>query len=199
MNKQINLDLNNVTLGNNFLSVSDSASQQDLAKAFNTLAQTSGSSLFWLGDLLAASEAKFGDKYTLALAKTNYAYQTLREAKSVCSRFPASKRLPLSYAHHKDAIKLTKDVTLAVKFLGVAQRESLPVSQLRKMIKLELNPRKDEEKVTADFVNVEWITVCGAFDTLDLHLGKKGSKTLQIEKTIILARLNSLLTLANNI
>lgn len=199
MNNEITLNNSKVTLGTNFLTVAPDATEQEIKSAFHTLAKAEDASMFWLGDILAASEARYGDKYTDALASTNYKEKTLKTAKSVCSRIPAAQRTSLTFTHHRDAINTAKgDLQTALKYLGIAEREHLPVSQMRKMMRLELNPPTDNDKVTI-FFDKELATALSALDTLEFYLARADSHTLAIQKTIFVSRLETLLDLANKI
>ncbi|MES2216938.1 MAG: hypothetical protein V4501_00860 [Pseudomonadota bacterium] len=180
------------------LTVADDATQDQLKAEFHKLTQSSESNAFWLGDLLLAIEARHGQKYALALAKTKFSYNKLKEFKSVCNRIPPASRNPaVSYTHHCDAINLTGDLDLAVKYIDLVERERLPVSQMRKLIKTDLNPRKDEEKVTI-FVS-KWKIIEDCLNTIEYNLPKVETERLDIQKDWFRSRINTLLELANNL
>ena len=48
--------------------------------------------MWWLGDCLRYGERAYGEKYAQALDATDYAYQTIADAKWVAGRFEISRR-----------------------------------------------------------------------------------------------------------
>lgn len=78
--------------------------------AFTDLTRAQGSIHWWLGDMLAVGEARYGERYTQAVDATGYAVQTLMHMVFVASHVAPERRRPtLSFTHHKEVASLEPD------------------------------------------------------------------------------------------
>jgi hypothetical protein len=66
--------------------------------------------MWWLGDCLRYGERAYGEKYAQALDATDYAYQTIADAKWVAGRFEISRRREnLTWSHHREVAGIQDD------------------------------------------------------------------------------------------
>jgi hypothetical protein len=66
--------------------------------------------MWWLGDCLRYGERAYGEKYAQALDATDYAYQTIADAKWVAGRFELSRRREnLTWSHHREVAGIEDD------------------------------------------------------------------------------------------
>jgi Asp-tRNA(Asn)/Glu-tRNA(Gln) amidotransferase C subunit len=90
---------------------------------------------FWIGDLLQWGEAKFGEKYTQALAATGSAIGTLMNIASVAEKVPAERRHPdMTFTHHVEVAPLKPDEQ--TEWLDKAEVENWTSKELRHQIKV---------------------------------------------------------------
>jgi hypothetical protein len=79
-------------------------------QAFGDLTRAQGSIQWWLGDMLAVGEARYGERYAQAVEATGYAVQTLMHMVFVASHVaPERRRQSLSFTHHKEVASLDPD------------------------------------------------------------------------------------------
>ncbi len=82
---------------------------------------------FWIGDLLAYGERRWGEMYSEMIERTGYEPRTLRTLKWVASSVDVSRRREgLSFAHHQEAAGLSpeqQDVILDLSERGGWTRE----------------------------------------------------------------------------
>jgi hypothetical protein len=65
------------------------------------------SSAWWVGDWLLFGKRAYADRYKVAIARTGFDYQTLRNYAWVASRFAPSRRHEmLSFSHHAEVASL---------------------------------------------------------------------------------------------
>lgn len=104
----------------------------DLKRAHNA-------SIWWWGDSLNAFERDWGEMYTQALEESDYAYQTLANAKWVCSKVHSSVRTEkLGFtAHTRVAALDRKD---QIRLLRQAQAEDWTDETLRLAVRQERDP-----------------------------------------------------------
>lgn len=77
--------------------------------------------LFWIGDWLNYGEHKWGEMYAQALDKTDFDYQTLKDAKWVANRVELSLRKDnLTFNHHKEVASLNTEKQK--EFLDLAKK-----------------------------------------------------------------------------
>jgi hypothetical protein len=150
--------------------------------------------MFWVGDYLLAIETRRGAHYAKQYEALHYAPNTMHGAKYVCRHLPPHLRLALSFSHHREALVETKgNAELALHYLAQAKDSSLTVSQMRKAIRLDLNPpaEKDGSKLIAD-EKQEFLLVMDAIATINRFLLKTDSKTVGLIKGYILAEIETL-------
>ncbi len=113
-----------------------------------TLQYLDGAVQWWIGDWLAKGAARWGEKYTQAVAETGLAYQTVATAKWVAEQVESSRRREdLPFAHHREVASLP--AAQQVQLLAEAAPEKagdeprMTRSQLRKRV---AQLREDEGK-----------------------------------------------------
>src|SRR5690606_31759724 len=70
------------------------ASFEEWGAALSDLTRVQGNIQWWIGDMLAYGEARYGEKYVQAVEATGYAAQSLMNMVSVAARVPAEVRKP---------------------------------------------------------------------------------------------------------
>jgi hypothetical protein len=114
-------------------------------QAFGDLARAQGSIQWWLGDMLAVGEARYGERYAQAIEATGYAVQTLMNMVFVASHVaPERRRQSLSFTHHKEVASLEPDEQEAL--LSEAEKRewrSRDMAEAVRTYKRELNPPTD--------------------------------------------------------
>src|SRR5215472_16259090 len=66
--------------------------------------------MWWLGDCLRYGERAYGEKYAQALDATDYAFQTIADAKWVAGQFEISRsRENLTWSHHGEVAGIQDD------------------------------------------------------------------------------------------
>jgi hypothetical protein len=104
---------------------------------------------FWIGDLLAYGERRWGAMYSEMIERTGYEPRTLRTLKWVASSVDVSRRREgLSFAHHKEAAGLSPEQQDVV--LDRAEREGWT----REMVRHEVNRLTYERERPDDAVVV---------------------------------------------
>lgn len=92
-------------------------------------------SSFWIGDLLGYGEAKYGEKYTQALAATGCTVGHLMNIACVAKAIPPERRhADLSFTHHQEVLGLPEDQQ--TEMLDKAEVENWTAKELRHQIKL---------------------------------------------------------------
>lgn len=90
---------------------------------------------FWVGDLIAYAEARWGEKYAQALDATKSAYGTLANQVYVSKAVTPERRVPgLSFAHHQAVAPLPPEEQTA--WLQKAETDNLTRDELRHSIKV---------------------------------------------------------------
>lgn len=105
-------------------------------ETFKWVQLVEGAVQFWLGDLLAIGESRWGEKYSQALAATGYAEQTLKNATWVAKHVPPEVRRDpekVPFAHHAEVASLPVDEQ--IMWLDKVEEEQLTRDQLRAQIK----------------------------------------------------------------
>jgi len=185
-------------LGKNYLRVNESASDEELRQAFATLSNAHGSSLFWIGDLLAHVEAKKGAMYSRAMEETSYAKGTLKNAKSLAQRFPRELRTGLSYSHHFEALSNCKgNIQLALKYLGEAERLNYDVRTMRRAIRVDLQEEAPKKETVV--LDTEFIYLLDSFDRIRAFLQNVTSTEFAQKKAFVLGELEELMELARKV
>src|SRR5881394_1396570 len=109
----------------------------------NTLADHVG---FMIGDVLNFGEAKWGEKYTQALAQTGRAMSTLKGYSEAARRIPFANRVAsLSFTHHREILRIGDDTKIAtvLKEVGKQADEGHAPSTKELRFKVQkLMPRK---------------------------------------------------------
>lgn len=89
---------------------------------------------FMIGDLLIASEQKFGEAASQICLATGYNYKTLANAQWVCEQIPVDQRRPqLPFSHHKAVAALTDKQR--EKLLDQAEKNRMTSTELEKKVK----------------------------------------------------------------
>jgi len=90
---------------------------------------------FWIGDLLQWGEAKFGEKYSQALAATGCTIGHLMNIACVAKQIPPERRHPdLTFTHHQEVLGLPE--VQQTEMLDKAEVENWSVKELRHQIKV---------------------------------------------------------------
>ncbi len=120
------------------LKINEEATLEEWAKIMHMLAFVQGSTLWWWGDAILFGNEKHGEKYAAAVEESQFAEQTLRNAKLVCKTIQMSRRRDkLSFTHHHEvAFSFSNDEVKQDEWLDKAEAESWSVSELRKQIRL---------------------------------------------------------------
>jgi len=182
MNELITIDPEHLEIGKNYLILKEEISDEELAEVFTSLKTVESSILWLLGDFLNFTELRKSEAYAKALAGTHYKPETLYHAKKVCRHFPPSLRKNVSYSHHKEAIGLCKrDVNLALKFLGEAERENLSVKEMKDYITDSIRPPLQKVE---HFVDIEWLTLLDAFGTIIRFLENLDPAKMPVERLV---------------
>jgi hypothetical protein len=85
-------------------------SYDDWREVGERLLTVADSSAWWVGDWLLFGQRTYADRYEIALARTGFDYQTLRNYAWVASRFePSRRRGSLSFSHHAEVAALEED------------------------------------------------------------------------------------------
>lgn len=93
---------------------------------------------FWVGDLMVYGE-RYGEEASQVLEPTDYAHQTVLNAKYVCKAIPPERRNPnLSFSHHQEIAALPTPVEQDA-WLQKAETENLTREQLRIQLKVHKN------------------------------------------------------------
>ena len=91
------------------LAVSESITKDDWRCAGIALSEIDKRLMWCIGDWINAGERKWGAIYQEAEEITGFAYQTLRNAASVCTGFELSRRRDnLTFTHHADVAGLDR-------------------------------------------------------------------------------------------
>jgi hypothetical protein len=89
---------------------------------------------FWVGDLLAYGEHKYGEMYAQVLDATPYVYGTVANHAYVAKKVECSRRREnLSFSHHQEVAPLPP--AEQTEWLDTAEDEGLTVAALRLKIK----------------------------------------------------------------
>jgi len=105
--------------------------------------------MWWLGDALNWGSHRWGEKYSQALAATDYDYDTLARAAYVCRRIPAERRRrDLSFNHHREVAGMEEPDQ--ERWLDRCEQETLSVHGLRaaRRQKVQAPSPKDEDDVS---------------------------------------------------
>jgi len=106
---------------------------EEYEQALSFAARAEGASQFWIGDLLNAAEGKWGEMYTQAIEMTGLSYQSIANAKWVCSKVQFSDRSEkLGFQHHQKLASLPSDQQR--KWLTKAAEESWSAAEMVKQI-----------------------------------------------------------------
>lgn len=189
-----------VTLSSNSLSLSPDATREEINGIFAALNTCESSSLWWIGDALAQTEKEYGDTYVKAMENCGYNLQTLKDARGLCRRISAEKRRKVSYSHHRNALYHVgvENVEQALFFLDIAEREKLSVSELRKEIRLALNPPAptDGTRLIEDEDARERLEVLNAVETIKRFLLTTEPEAVAFIEKHLTPRLRELLSLS---
>src|SRR5215471_18512107 len=91
--------------------------------------------MWWLGDCLRYGERAYGEKYAQALDATDYAYQTIADAKWVAGRFEISRRREnLTWSHHREVAGIEDDAEQDA-FLDAAETGGWSKKRLRSEVR----------------------------------------------------------------
>lgn len=116
------------------VAVTDDASYDQWADAFQWCQKVEKGSAFWVGDLLAYGD-KFGEEATQVLEATEYAEKTLSNAKYTCKAIPPERRnANVPYAHHHEIAALPTEAEQDA-WLKKCEAENLSRDQLRVQLK----------------------------------------------------------------
>lgn len=89
---------------------------------------------FWLGDLVAHGEARFGDDFW-QVPPLGTSQNSLERYVGVCRKIPAESRAKdLSFQHHLLALQV-KEPTVRQALLRKAERESMNTEEFGKLIR----------------------------------------------------------------
>ena len=100
----------------------------------------------WLGDALAYGEITYRGRIATCAGEAGLEPGTLRNAKMVCSRIPASCRHDaLSWTHHCEVGLAFADSAEIERWLTLAEREKLSTGDLRKRIRADIACRRQNE------------------------------------------------------
>jgi len=196
----IGFENESLELGSNYLALNGEVPDEKLRELFKSLTYVQGSTLFWIGDFLNTVEARRGEAYAKAYEMTDYSSGTLRNAKSVCKRIPRELRVNLSYKHHEAALGLTKNAAVAVDFLRKAEKLGQTVKVMSQSIRLALADSKpDPEKDRLEYNDEEMLLVLKSFGIIHRFLENTTSATFGLKKRYVLAELESLTKLAQEV
>lgn len=110
---------------------------------------------FAIGDWLRYGEKRWGEKYAQAAEETGYSEKSLREYVWVANAVDMSIRMDnLPFAHHQLVAPMkTKngapDVEKQRHYLELAEKQELPVSKLRKVIKEDKRAVEEQRRIEA--------------------------------------------------
>jgi hypothetical protein len=139
-----------IELGDNYLEVKGTLTDQEYRDAFAALNGMHLKSLWFIGDFLNATELSKGEAYAEALAVSSYAKGTLYNAKYLCKQITREKRVTgLSFSHHYQAlVEANKDkeadVEAALDALKDAAKNDVEAAKMRQQI-LEKKAAKEAE------------------------------------------------------
>lgn len=95
-------------------------------------------SSFWVGDLLNAGEALYGEQYAQVEAVLGIGHQTLLNLQSVCRRVPKSVRRPnVTFSAHAEVAALTPNEQR--HWLSETEKRALSTAELRSEIHASRN------------------------------------------------------------
>ena len=117
--------------------------------AMQFVSRTGGSSMWWLGDLLAIGDAKYGELASQDVGDGRYEQKTLYQAKWVAENVQFSMRIEnLSFTHHS----LVAGMSPAEQneWLEKADKEKLSAAKLRTHI--QESKRLADREESADFI-----------------------------------------------
>jgi hypothetical protein len=107
---------------------------------------------FIIGDVINFADAKWGDKYTQAMAQTGRAYDTLKHYAMTARRIPFEKRIPaLSFSHHREALQIGDDSKIEKVLVDAgkqAEKGKFTALDFREKINT-LKPKKKPRKPTS--------------------------------------------------
>jgi hypothetical protein len=110
------------------------ATFDEWAATFKWCQAVEKASPFWVGDLVAYGEQKYGEMYAQAMDATRYSYGTLANAAYVARRVESSRRREhLSFGHHQEVAPLPPQEQ--TEWLDKAEVQELTIQQLRIHIK----------------------------------------------------------------
>ena len=111
------------------------ATYDEWAEAFGWAQRVEKSSQFWIGDLLAYGD-RFGEEASQVLESTEYAEQSCKNAKHVCSTIPPERRKPgLGFSKHQEIAALPAEADQDY-WLNKCEEENLTREALRAQIKV---------------------------------------------------------------
>ena len=125
------------------LELSEDAKIEDVADSLQFLMTFGENIQFMIGDLLIASDAKFGDCASQVALATGYSYQTLANAQWVARNIPIDSRNPkLTFSHHK--VVVTNELTDRERtlLLDTAVKTGQTVKQLKDEVNVKLAAKR---------------------------------------------------------
>lgn len=147
-------------LRKNGLIISGELSHEKVVQITSALNAFEQCGQWWWGDFLCAVESEYGSTYDEGLKlASGYAYQTLANAKWVCSRFKLSlRRENLSFKHHVTALEeCDGNPKAACHWLDKAEDNKWSVSEMRKQIRMQGSQHTERATQHPSFNPVGWL------------------------------------------
>lgn len=119
------------------------ATEDDWRAALRKLAPLDRGASFWLGDLLAFGESRYGEKYAAAAEETGLSVQTLKNRAWV-SRHVPNRRQELSYSCHRLVANI-KDEDEQRLWLDRAVEEGWNSAELAKELRAACQKDDDDD------------------------------------------------------
>lgn len=116
--------------------VSGKPTLEEWRAAMQFIDRAASASMWWHGDMLNFGYATYGELASQEDTEGGYSTQSLYQAKYVAEKVPVCRRIQtLSWEHHHTVASLTP---LEQEYwLGIASKQALPISELRKEIRNE--------------------------------------------------------------
>ena len=171
-----------------------------LARAAGQVARGTDTVTAWLGDVLAYGDQKYRGQISEYAKAAGLRPNTLRVAKLVCSRIPVLSRLnSLTWSHHCEVGRALVNPEEITRWLRLAEKEELSVSELRRRIRQNLRRSESSRSAAADAAPFTLLRELRAADRLVMHHGEVWKDWSPATCQLALKEIESLVTFVSEL